>query len=501
MLCIGGHTYIVEAQAVKYDVFLMLDSFIRRQESRGLHFSQEKCCHMFGVSRSGYNAWKERRKKLDETRAAKEMEEEKLKCMFREVVKKLCYVPGKRTFRTFLWRDYGISISVKKCRRIMNEMKLVPNRPKKDAYKNRATHDHETKAPKNLVGQDFKVGPRQVVLTDITYLYYGYDRSLFYLCAFKDAYTTEILGSAVSRTMDVSLVKAAYDRMMRDHGIELHEPGVLIHSDQGSQYLSTTFKQLLSDDGFLQSTSHRGNSQDNAPMESFFGRMKCAILDIVALCKSYESAKTLVENYLHAYNHTIYQNDLAGLTPAEYYIYVTTGVYPCEDYYGVKPSEMMTIGEYVKKRLEMAARKEEKRREQIRRRKEQKEDDGRMTCPPEIRAAKDLTVLRHLIEQHKGIQKEAAAWIEKNQADIQASEVAITRLEATLKKAIAASLFLKSLSEEKQMELWYPENWLRYPQLDYRNEMDGLYDNNPLKQFRAENGELLTGRKYQKYVA
>ena len=54
---------------------------------------------------------------------------------------------------------------------------------------------------------------------------------------------------------------------------------------------------------------------------------------------------------------------------------------------------------------------------------------------------------------------------------------------------------------EEQMELRYPVNWSKYPQLDYRNEMDGLYDNEPLKQFRSENGELRTGRKYQKYVA
>lgn len=501
MLCIGGHTYIIEAQAVKYDVFLMVDSFIRRQESRGMSLSQEKCCHMFGVSRSGYNAWKKRREALEETKAARELQDEKIKDMFREVVKKLCYVPGKRTFRTFLWRDYGVLLSVKKCRRIMNEMKLVPNRPKKDAYKNRATHDHETKAPGNLVGQEFRVAPRQVILTDITYLYYGPDRSVFYLCAFKDAYTLEILGAAVSLRMDVTLVRAAYEKMMKKHGDELHEPGVLVHSDQGSQYLSATFRQLLSDDGFLQSVSRRGNSRDNAPMESFFGRMKCAVLDIVALCRSFEAARTLVENYLHAYNHTIYQNGLAGLTPAEYYIYVTTGVYPCDDYYGVKPSGMMTIGEYVRKRMDEAAGKEERRREQARRRKEQKEDDGSMACPPEIRAAKDLDVLRRLVEQHKGIQKEASAWIEKNQADIQTSQKAVERLEATMGKAAAALLFLKKLPEEERLTLWKPENWGKYPELDYRNEMDGLYDNNPLKQFREENGELLTGRKYRRYIA
>ena len=49
--------------------------------------------------------------------------------------------------------------------------------------------------------------------------------------------------------------------------------------------------------------------------------------------------------------------------------------------------------------------------------------------------------------------------------------------------------------------MWYPVNWEKYPELDYRNEMDGLYSNDPLKQFREENGKLLTGKKYRKYVA
>lgn len=45
---------------------------------------------------------------------------------------------------------------------------------------------------------------------------------------------------------------------------------VYIHSDQGSQYLSTSFQELLNDDDFIQSMSARGNSYDNAPIESFF---------------------------------------------------------------------------------------------------------------------------------------------------------------------------------------------------------------------------------------
>ena len=115
---------------------------------------------------------------------------------------------------------------------------------------------------------------------------------------------------------------------------------------------------------------------------------------------------------------------------------------------------------------------------------------------PSVWRINDTTSLRISLSR-----KILKAWIEKNQADIQGSEEAIRRLEGILKKAVAATLFLKTVPEEARLELWYPVNWEKYPELDYRNEMDGLYSNDPLKQFREENGELLTGRKYRKYVA
>ena len=97
---------------------------------------------------------------------------------------------------------------------------------------------------------------------------------LLYTClhvCFKDVYTTEILGHAVSSKMDVALIQEAFNNMMDDHKSEFpKDMEVYCHSDQGSQYLSTTFKQLLNENDFIQSMSRRGNSQDNAPMESFF---------------------------------------------------------------------------------------------------------------------------------------------------------------------------------------------------------------------------------------
>ena len=268
---------------------------------------------------------------------------------FRAIIHKLGHIPGKRTFKTHLWRDYGVIISIKKIKKIMNKMHLIPTLPKKDAYLGQATHFHECACAINYVNQDFKVGPRRVILTDITYLFYGLSRIRCYLCVFKDAFTNEILGFSLSNIMSVSLVKEAYDMMMEKHGKEINTDKVqsYIHSDQGSQYLSTDFKTLLSDDNFIQSNSFRGNCQDNAPCESFFSRMKNEIIDTISRCKTFDITKELIEGYIDNYNNIRYQLPLAGLTPHEFYLYVTTGIYPLDNYFGVKADKLYTIEEIV----------------------------------------------------------------------------------------------------------------------------------------------------------
>ena len=91
--------------------------------------------------------------------------------LFRKVIHHRGYVPGKKTFHTDLWRDYDENVSVKRCSKIMKKMHITANRPKKDAYKHMATHDHECAAPANAVNQNFFIGPSKVILTDITYFW------------------------------------------------------------------------------------------------------------------------------------------------------------------------------------------------------------------------------------------------------------------------------------------------------------------------------------------
>ena len=72
--------------------------------------------------------------------------------------------------------------------------------------------------------------------------------------------------------------------------------------------------------------SRRGNCWDNAPQESFFGRMK----DLIDLsgCTEFEQVKLKIDDYIDYYNNDKYQWGLCKLSPNEYYRFVTTGEYP-----------------------------------------------------------------------------------------------------------------------------------------------------------------------------
>ncbi len=435
----------------------MVDSFIRKQKLLPDGYSVRESLRMFGVSKSGYYAWVGRKEDRSGGRAKHEADELRVKEMLISIVRRRSgVIPGKRTFRLDIWRIYGERINVKRIARLMKEMNLVSQRPMKDAYKHQASHNHPCAAPANKVNQNFFIGPRKVILTDITYLYYGKHRTTFYLCVFRDAYTRENLGWASDSSMTVGLVKKAYDMMMSNHADELKNSAPYLHSDQGSQYLSSSYEQLLKDDGFVQSVSARGNSQDNAPMESFFGRMKTDILSLVALCSTLDTATRLVDGYLVEYNTERYQYGLAGLTPNESFQYATTGIYPLESYFGVPREEMMAVDDLVKARRDHADENARKRREAAAKKREQKR-----LIDPVNRIYRDQGMLDHMISQWRQT---------KNKAETQVEHLKEI-LEST-KKALA---FVMELSENERDELRDPLNWRKHEELNYVFAMNEMF--------------------------
>jgi transposase InsO family protein len=445
----------VVKEEIKYDTFLIIYTILNAENNT---FSITTLLNMYNVSRSGYYSWKDRHEVCDNKKKNEIEEKNKIYEMFKFVISKVGHVPGKRTFSTFIERDFNIHISIARCAKIMKEMNLVATIPHKDAYKGQATYNHICASKQNYVNRDFKVAPRTVILSDITYLYYGVNRELFYLCTFKDACTCEILGYGVSKKMNIDLIKIAYDNMMSVYGDTFNtDIKVYVHSDQGSQYLSTTFKQMLSDDNFIQSVSRRGNSQDNAPMESFFARLKTAILDILVLCPNYEEASSLVVNYLYDYNFKHYQYSLGGLTPREYYYYCTTGIYSLTEYCGISISKLSSIETVIMARKEEAMKKRERIKHA---QKSNKQLRGDYINPINI-VKRDKRV----------IQKQIDGWTEeKNIALAQ-----IEKLEIILKKIEKAESFVFSAPDEIIKDISSPCNWFKYSQLLYVNQMDGLF--------------------------
>lgn len=177
----------------------------------------------------------------------------------------------------------------------------------------------------NLLNREFRLhGPRAVLLTDITYLPYGDDK-IAYMSTILDAYTKQLLAYVVSDSLQVDFVLETINNLVRDHGVSLNSE-TLINSDQGVQYRSLKFIQLIKNVDLRQSMSRKANCWDNAPQESFFGHMKDEIN--IRHCKTYEDVVKVISEWADYYNTDRYQWNLARLSPNEFYEYCLTGVYP-----------------------------------------------------------------------------------------------------------------------------------------------------------------------------
>lgn len=448
-------TYVFTEKKIDYDKFYLIYCAYNSIDNR---FSIEYLCAFFGVSKSGYYNWLNNFLHKSESQIKTQKEEEMIMEMFRLTIHKLGHVPGKRTFKSFLERDFNYQISVSTCARIMRKMHITATLPHKDAYKGQATYNHVCANHQNFVNRDFQIAPRTVILTDITYLYYGLKRQLCYLCTFKDAHTCEILGFAVSKTMDVSLIKTAYDNMMKVHKNEFKKDvNVYIHHDCGSQYLSTEFSEILKDNDFIQSVSRRGNSQDNAPMESFFGRLKIAVIDILIRCESYDLACQLITNYLHSYNYEQYQYNLGGLTPTEFYDYCVTGIYSLTYYYGIPACKLNSIKSIIDARERKAQEKREKIKKQLAIRKLEK---GNYIDPISI-VERDEKII---IKQLNALNEEKCV-IEKE----------IGKYKTILDEIQKAKDFIDLADDKVIFNLTNPINWSYYKELNYVNSMNGLF--------------------------
>lgn len=270
-------------------------------------------CSAAGVSRSGYYRYHSEMAAVRRTHREKQdqiLRKEILKAYRFKNRKK-----GARQIKMVLAGQFQVVYNLKRIRRIMKKYGIICPIRRANPYRRmiRATQEH-TVVP-NLLNRVFKQDiPYKVLLTDITYLFYGKGK-LAYLSTVKDASTNEILTYHVSERITLEIATETLRKLKRKVGGQFAE-GAYIHSDQGGHYTSPTYQKLVKQYKLGQSMSRRGNCWDNAPQESFFGHFKDEAT--IKPCETLEELKREIKNYMRYYNHYRYQWDLKKMTPVQY---------------------------------------------------------------------------------------------------------------------------------------------------------------------------------------
>lgn len=244
-------------------------------------------CRVMNVSRSAYYAWNS---SINETTPSEHRVLSKLKELF-EASKKTY---GSRRLTKEL-KASGFSIGRFKVRHFMARLGFKVRYPKRYRLTTDSNH-HFTIAP-NILDRNFNVSaPNRVWTTDITYVWTL--QGWLYVAVVMDLYSRQIIGWAIDEHMRASLcvraLQMAYYRRKP-------APGLVHHSDKGSQYASDEYCRSLKKMGMEQSMSRKGNCWDNAPTERFFRSLKHEYLNYEKFSNK-DITRSNIIDYLAFYN-------------------------------------------------------------------------------------------------------------------------------------------------------------------------------------------------------
>lgn len=262
-------------------------------------------CRVLRVSRSGYYAWSRRQP------SQRALEDARLGTL---VV--VAHHAGRGTYGSPRvlddLRERGERVSRKRVARLMRERGLVGEPKKKWRHPGAAPTDAVC-AP-NTLDRAFAVSePNRVWACDITYVrtWEGW----LYAAVVMDLFSRRIVGWSMQDHMRTDLALAALTMAV---GQRIPGPGLLQHSDRGSQYTSSDYQRALRSHGIECSMSGRGNCWDNAAVESFFGTLKKELIYKRSWPTRREAAAAIHEYIEVFYNRRRRHSTLGGISPARF---------------------------------------------------------------------------------------------------------------------------------------------------------------------------------------
>ena len=267
-----------------------------------------RLCDLLDVARSGYQAWCS-----GKFISVRKLADQRLLVFIKAAHAKGRGIYGALKIQAELAAQ-GIMAGVNRIKRLRKLHGIRCTHKKKFRVTTDSKH-HLPVAPNLLDRQFAPLAPNRVWVTDITYI--PTEEGWLYLAAVKDLHTCEIVGWSMDSRMTQTLVM---DALTAAYWKKKPKPGLLHHSDRGSQYCSAAYRALQTSYGMLTSMSRKGNCWDNAPMESFFGTLKTESLHHYCF-RTREQARRIIFEYIEVFYNRIRRHaKINNQSPADFAI-------------------------------------------------------------------------------------------------------------------------------------------------------------------------------------
>ena len=247
-------------------------------------------CEFFGVSRAAYYVWS---KKLD----VGDPDQERMQ-QVQAAYKASHKIYGYRRIVLCLKQKQDIVMNHKAVLHLMNKPGIQSRARKRKMYRKLSESEAYHRYP-NVLNRDFAATrPNQEWVTDVTYIMT--QQGWCYLSTIKDLFDGFIVANVFAKENSVGLVTSTVHQAKEKEKVT---DGLILHSDQGHQYTSQAYHDVLVDQyKITPSMSRRANCWDNAPMENFFGHLKEEYLRHYKN-PSFDDAQQLIAEYIHFYNY------------------------------------------------------------------------------------------------------------------------------------------------------------------------------------------------------
>ena len=263
---------------------------IRKAQYRAIYALKNKYCvkemlEILQIPQSSYYKWLKKANEFDKDMFYYDL--------IKEIQDRTKQTYGYRRITVFLLKEYGLVVNHKKILRIMNKYNLLSVIRRKYLYRGSpALFKYE-----NLFKRNFKPNkPNEKWCTDISYIITK--EGTLYLSAVKDCFDSSIVAYRYSTIMNNNFVINTIKDAIKEKAAD----GLTLHSDQGNQYQSIEYNNLIKSYNITPSMSRAGTPLDNSPIESFFGTLKSECI-YIEKPKTIEQAKELIDDYIDFYNN------------------------------------------------------------------------------------------------------------------------------------------------------------------------------------------------------